>query len=133
MVYPPKICYTVLKGENIMNTRHLDIERLKKSREALGISKMEAAKRIGVSQPAYLRYESGQRIPSIQVIKEMANVFHTSVDYLLGKTSSPKVTSYTVNVADSPELFALVEKYYSTDKEQLKRLMIYLEHFEGNV
>lgn len=115
-----------------MNTRYLDIQRLKKSREALGISKMEAAKRIGVSQPAYLRYESGERIPSIQVIKEMANVFHTSIDYLLGKTSSPEVTSYTVNAADSPELFALVEKYYSTDKEQLKRLMTYLEHFEDN-
>ena len=115
-----------------MDTRHLDIQRLKKCREALGISKMEAAKRIGVSQPTYLRYESGQRTPSIQVIKEIASVFHTSADYLLGKTSSPKVTSYTVKAANSPELFALVEKYYTTDKEQLKRLMAYLEHFESN-
>ena len=91
---------------------------------------MEAAKRIGVSQPAYLRYESGQRTPSIQVIKEMADAFHTSVDYLLGQTSSPEVTSYPVNATDSPELFALVKKYYTTEKEQLKGLMTYLEHFE---
>ncbi|MDD6194993.1 MAG: helix-turn-helix transcriptional regulator [Lachnospiraceae bacterium] len=115
-----------------MNTRHLELERLIRCRESLGISKMEAAKRIGVSQPAYLRYESGERTPSIQIIKEMADVFHTSVEYLQGKTSSPAVTSYTVNNTDSPELFALVQRYYTADKEQLKRLMAYLDHFEDS-
>lgn len=115
-----------------METRYLDVQRLIKCRKSLGISKMEAAKRIGVSQPAYLRYESGERTPSIQIIKEMANVFQTSVEYLQGKTSSPEVTSYTVNRADSPELFTLIAKYYATDKKQLKRLMTYLDHFEKN-
>lgn len=116
-----------------MNTNKLNIERLIKCRESLGISKMEAAKRIGVSQPAYLRYESGERTPSIQVIKEMANVFQTSVEYLRGETVSPKVTSYTINNTDSPELFALIEKYYATDQKQLKRLITYLNHFENDI
>ena len=68
-----------------MNT--LDIERLKECRLKLGITKQEAAKRIQISQPAYLRYEAGTRQPSVQTIEKIAEVFSTSADYLIGKTS----------------------------------------------
>ena len=55
----------------------LDKERLKECRLKLGITKQEAAKRIQISQPAYLRYEAGSRNPSIQIISKMAEVFST--------------------------------------------------------
>jgi len=32
------------------------------------------------------RYENGLRVPNIEFIRELANVFNVSVDYLLGKT-----------------------------------------------
>lgn len=101
--------------------------RLTECRERLGISKNEAAKRIGVSQPAYLRYESGERTPSIQVIKEIAKVFHTSPDYLTGKTDSPKADAYVINSEEDHELFSLVEKYYHSEKEQQQRILAYLK------
>lgn len=53
----------------------LDKERLKECRLKLGITKQEAAKRVQISQPAYLRYEAGSRNPSIQTIAKMAEVF----------------------------------------------------------
>ena len=53
----------------------LEKERLKECRLKLGITKQEAAKRIQISQPAYLRYEAGSRNPSIQIISKMAEVF----------------------------------------------------------
>ena len=65
---------------------NLDINRLKECREKLGISKQETARRIGISQPAYLRYESGDRKPSLQTTKEIAKVLNTSVDYLIGES-----------------------------------------------
>ena len=52
----------------------LNAERLISCRRQLGITQTEAADRIGVSQPAYQRYEAGVRTPSIQVIKEIAKV-----------------------------------------------------------
>ena len=67
----------------------LDKERLKECRLRLGITKQEAAKKIQISQPAYLRYEAGSRNPSIQIISKMAEVFSTSTDYLIGKSSDP--------------------------------------------
>ena len=54
-----------------MNPNTLDRKRLIKCREKLGITKQEAAKRMQMSQPAYLRYESGERTPSIHVIQVM--------------------------------------------------------------
>ena len=68
----------------------LDKERLKECRLKLGITKQEAAKRVQISQPAYLRYEAGSRNPSIQTIAKMAEVFSTSTDYLIGKSETCK-------------------------------------------
>ena len=42
-----------------MKSNTLDRNRLIACREKLGITKQEAAKRMQLSQPAYLRYESG--------------------------------------------------------------------------
>ena len=113
-----------------MKNEKLEIDRLIASRKEIGISKMEAAKRIGISQPAYLRYEAGERTPSMPVIKEMANVFHTSVDYLLGNSESSEPDFYIVHKSEQPELFALVKQYYHSDEEQLNRLSAYLACLE---
>lgn len=113
-----------------MKNEKLEIDRLIASRKEIGISKMEAAKRIGISQPAYLRYEAGERTPSMPVIKEMANVFHTSVDYLLGNSESSEPDFYIVHKSEQPELFAFVKQYYHSDEEQLNRLSAYLACLE---
>lgn len=94
----------------------LIIERLIECRKELGITKQEAAKRMQMSQPAYLRYESGERTPSIHVIHFMANVLSTSAEYLTGKTGNPSPTTYWVNADTDPELFLLIETYRKNNK-----------------
>ena len=95
----------------------LDKERLKECRLKLGITKQEAAKRIQISQPAYLRYEAGSRNPSIQIISKMAEVFSTSTD------SSPN--RLVVEQSDTPALFFLVETCKTLNAAQLMRLTAY--------
>lgn len=113
-----------------MSENKLIINRLIECRKKIGISKNEAAKRIGISQPAYLRYEAGERTPSIQVINEIAKVLQTSVEYLTGRSDSPEVVSYVINVKEDPELFAIIERYYQADIDQQKRLLAYLKEFQ---
>ena len=67
----------------------LNTERLTECRNKLQITKMEAAKRIGLSQPAYVRYENGDRTPSIQTLAIIADALNTSIDYLTDKTNDP--------------------------------------------
>lgn len=105
---------------------YLEIERLKECREALGITKQEAAKRIGVSQPAYVRYEAGTRAPSIQVINEIAKVFHTSTDYLIGKTNQKSPDSIVISKNDSPVMFSILEMCSQLDDKQLEQLKEYI-------
>ena len=108
-----------------MNTTTLICERLIECRKALGITKQETAKRMEMSQPAYLRYESGQRVPSIHVIYYMAHVLGTSTDYLTGKTDDKTPNTYWVNAINEPELFSFVKTYSESDTSTRERLLSY--------
>lgn len=109
-----------------MNTNTLDRKRLIECRKKLGITKQEAARRMQMSQPAYLRYESGERTPSIHIIHVMADVLATSVAYLTGQTDNPNPDSYVVKLDTEPELFQLIEKYRDSDINTQNRLLTYL-------
>lgn len=114
-----------------MIANNLNRERLIYCREKLGITKQEAAKRMQMSQPAYLRYESGERNPSIHVIQVMADVLVTSTAYLTGKTDNPNPDSYLIKLDTEPELFHLVEKYKNSDIDMRNRLLSYLQKYTG--
>lgn len=80
-------------------------------------------------QPAYLRYESGERNPSIHVIQVMADVLATSVAYLTGQTDNPNPNSYLIKSDTEPELFELIEIYKNSDIETRNRLLTYLQKY----
>lgn len=110
-----------------MKTTTLNCERLISCRKKLGITKQEAAKRMNLSQPAYLRYESGERTPSIHVIFYMAHILGTSVEYLTGKTDNPTPTAYIIYEAENPDLFSLIEIYDTSNSTTKERLLTYLQ------
>ncbi len=105
----------------------INTERLMSIRKENGLTQEEAANRIGITQPAYQRYEAGTRTPSYPVIKEMARAFKTSVDYLTGKSVPPVPDYITVNSTESPLLYTVIEKCQNCNDEQLKRLLKYFE------
>ena len=117
----------IVKEEWTMNTTTLNRERLIECRKKLGITKQQAAIRMQLSQPAYLRYESGERIPSIHVIYYMAHVLETSADYLTGKSDNPTPNCHYVYKTEKPELFSLVEKFNNCDSDTQKRLLAYFQ------
>lgn len=109
----------------------LNINRLKECREKLGISKMEAAKRMQLSQPAYLRYESGTRTPSIQTLEVIAQVLDTSKEYLMNLTDDSSPISYTISRASDPELFEIIKLCQNPETETRKRLIAYANKISG--
>ena len=114
-----------------MKSNTLDRNRLIACREKLGITKQEAAKRMQLSQPAYLRYESGERTPSIHVIQMLANVLVTSTACLPGKSDNPSPDIYLIKSDTDPELFFLIQKYRNSDTEMKNRLLSYLQRILG--
>ena len=61
--------------------------RLKDLREDADLSQSALGKAIGVPQRTYSYYENGQRMVPPEVLSRLADFYHTSVDYLLGRTN----------------------------------------------
>lgn len=53
-------------------------------------SQEELAHELGVSRGAISYYEKGDRVPDINVLNSIADYFHVSCDYLLGRSDIPK-------------------------------------------
>lgn len=68
-------------------------DRLRVSREALGINQEEFAKKVGIARASASYYENkaNRSMPNIEVLYNMAEVLGVSFDYLLGKSDSTKV------------------------------------------
>lgn len=98
----------------------LNPERLLLCRQHLGLTQQEAAESVGVSQPAYQRYEAGTRNPSIQVVRQIAAAFHTSVEYLTGESSDAEPDYIVIDKKSDPQLFSLVERFRQNDNELLR-------------
>jgi transcriptional regulator with XRE-family HTH domain len=103
----------------------LNCINLKKAREAMGISKLEASKRMNIPQSSYVRYENGVRKPTQATIVQMAQVLNTSADYLMGKTDSQAADTIIIRKEDNPELFKILEEVRKFDDEKLQRFYAY--------
>lgn len=60
------------------------IKRLEALMEENNMSQIELASRIGTTNVTISRYLSSERIPRLEIVTKIAEVFHTSVDYLVG-------------------------------------------------
>jgi len=58
---------------------------LKKIREKCGITQIELAKYLGVVRSTICQYEKGNREPDTKTLIRLADYFHVSTDYLLGR------------------------------------------------
>ncbi|MDR3293419.1 MAG: helix-turn-helix domain-containing protein [Clostridiales bacterium] len=58
--------------------------RLKELRLERGMTQAQLANELGLNSVSYLRYEKGQREPSISLLIVFAKYFDVSVDYLIG-------------------------------------------------
>ena len=62
-------------------------EKIKSLREKLGYSQSQLAKHLKISRAAVNAWEMGLNTPSTQYIIELAKIFKTSTDYILGVNS----------------------------------------------
>lgn len=60
-------------------------ENLQRLRQAKKLSRKEVAKIIGVNEITIGYYERGERIPNIEILAQLADLFDVSADELLGR------------------------------------------------
>ena len=68
-------------------------QQIKSLRKEYKMSQAELAKQLKVTQQAIGKWETGKSTPDTDTLKRLAEIFKTSVDFLLGVESAPAVSS----------------------------------------
>lgn len=63
-----------------------------KLREDRGWTQEQTALLVGISRAALSHYEKNRREPDSETLSKFADLFHVSVDYLVGRTNAPTST-----------------------------------------
>lgn len=63
--------------------------RIRDLREDRDWNQSKVASMLNMSQTGYSKYETGENDIPTRVLIELANIYGTSIDYLLGQTSNP--------------------------------------------
>lgn len=87
-------------------------ERLKKLRKDTGLTQVDVANKLGISQQAYASWERGIKKPTQENLVKIAKVLNVSVDYLVGNSEEKS------DDLDNIELLFRMNSEGLTDKEK---------------
>lgn len=91
-------------------------ERLLSLREKMKYSQGEVARRIGVTPTTISAYEHSEINPSLSNLITLADLYHTSADYILGRTRQEGRQYIDVQNL-TPEQIALLQEFVRTIKQ----------------
>lgn len=97
-------------------------KHIQQLRKAKNFSQSELARKVGISYPQMSRYEIKGVQPPADVLKKLADVLSTSVDYLLNGDKDEKAKALLKD-AELLNQFKAVEEMTDKDKTVVKTLI----------
>lgn len=98
-------------------------DRLRTTRETMtNYSQKEFAEKVNIAANTYNGYETGNRMPNLQVVTLLADALGVSVDYLLGRTNIKNYEEETIAAHTDDRTQSLSEE----DKKQLDDFIDFL-------
>lgn len=118
-----------------MNSMDILGKRIRYLREKYQLSQKQLATRVNLTNAQLSRYELGERKPDPEIIKDIADFFDVSTDYLLGRTDNPDlIEEKNEESLLDPELgvfFKEIKNAPEDRQEQLRKIWEVIKH-EGN-
>ena len=101
-------------------------ERLKKLRKDTGLTQVDVASKLGISQQAYASWERGIKKPTQENLVKLSKILYVSVDYLLGNTENKQTSDV---LEDIELLFRMNSKGLSNEEKEIfrKELIQFME------
>ena len=65
------------------------MNRIRDLREDMDLRQVDVAAATGIDQKTLSNYETGQTQPDARALVALADFFHVSIDYLVGRTDAP--------------------------------------------
>ena len=69
-------------------------EGLRRFRKEFHLTQKQVAASCGIGETAYQKYEYGTVNPSFEIITNIANAYHVSLDYLAGRSDNPQINEH---------------------------------------
>lgn len=100
-------------------------DRIKWLRKTRGLSQLNLAEALNVSQATIASYETGARRPDWEMIIRLADYFNVSIDYLAERTTEAKQPEDEPITDDAlaKKHFALKRITYGFDSEQMDDML----------
>lgn len=105
------------------------LEDLKLLRSTAGISQKTLADSIGVSQQSINKYENHNIEPDIATLSSIADYFHVSIDFLVGRTNCQLPPAEDGNAGISFEEESLLCRYRALTPKQKKAVQEVLDSY----
>lgn len=111
-------------------------ERLKQIRLEKGYTQKDIINKINISQNGYSSWELGKTEPNLTSLKKLSNIFHISVDYLLGMENEEGLIIMQNELSeDENYLIDLIRQLEMKDKStiyELAELMVQAKKIKQN-
>ena len=97
---------------------------LKALRKERGLTQQEIADQFAISRVNYNRYETGARVPPVDMLEKFADYYGVSVDYLLGRTDIPNIYIHDIEVDGKHGRMASTQKDLSPEYQEQVRAKV---------
>ena len=93
-------------------------EILKSLRQSAGLTQKELADKLHMCKTMISYYENSRRYPSADILKLIAEAFHVSVDYLLGREKKEQMIDFDGLYENDIELLIYVAKFLKRKNDE---------------
>lgn len=93
-------------------------DNVKKARLQSGLTQVQVAEKLGVSQAQYARWESGGRNPKDDTLEKLAEIFGVGTDTLKGRDDGLEeivnlLREYELTEEQKSKIFCLIKEFLS--------------------
>ncbi|MFX0199033.1 MAG: helix-turn-helix domain-containing protein [Candidatus Hodarchaeota archaeon] len=101
--------------------------RIVETREQRGMNQAKLAEKTGITPAAISQIEKGLRVPTIPVLRRIANILGVTIDYLTGKTNEPELQDM-LQYEDFKTFFRGYRSLTPEDQKTITKLVDFLRH-----
>ncbi len=106
------------------------IERLRLLRSQQGLTQEGLARQINSTREAIASYETGKTTPPLEVLIQLADCFHISLDYLVGRSDFPNEFYNSVVGEEDARLFQQIYSMSPQDRDKLTSIAKIFQNHE---
>lgn len=100
--------------------------RIRELRKEKRITQLQLSIELGVTQETISAYEHGKHLPSLAALIKMSEIFHTSMDYIMGLSSADNHNNSN-NYTNDEQRDYLLRCYRRLGTKNKARLVSYAE------